>query len=293
MPTQDTLYTPPRGVLADPSRIDYAAMAGPAQGATEWKPLEQELSAGRLSRMLSSGSPYLEAARTKAAQASNQRGLLNSSMGVQAGEQAAIEAAQPFATTDAGILAQAGQFNAGARNTFATAANDYSRTSALTRGTQMADALKQQRDLELQGAQLGLQREQLAQQGAQTQADIDIRRQQLAQQGQQFTEQQRAALSERTASMRQAAQNSIELIERDPNVSGDAKAAAINNILQVAEANIQETVRLSGIALPEAWPSWLSTYRRPGAPQPAPAAPVSNPYVPPPSTEGYGGGGGE
>lgn len=292
-----TTYTPPKtsGVLDELSRIDYSAMAGTPQQATSWTPLEEELSAGRLAKMLSSGSPYLEAARTKAAQASNARGLLNSSMGVQAGEQAAIEAAQPFATTDAGILANAGQYNANARNQFATAANEFARTSALTRGTQMAEALGQQRTLELQGAQLGLQGEQLAQQGRLADAEMEIKRQQLAneqtqlaQQGQQFTAQQRAALSERVLSLRQAAQNSMELIERDPNVSGEAKEAAINNILQVAEANIQETIKLSGIDLPAAWPTYLATYRRPGAtvaPAPAPA-----PYVPPPTVDTYTGG---
>ena len=44
----------------------------------------------QLSRVLSSEGPLLTQARTRAKQASNRRGLLNSSIAVQAGEEAAL-----------------------------------------------------------------------------------------------------------------------------------------------------------------------------------------------------------
>ena len=45
--------------------------------------------AGQLEGLLASDSPLITSARTRAAQSANRRGLLNSSMAVQAGEQAA------------------------------------------------------------------------------------------------------------------------------------------------------------------------------------------------------------
>ena len=87
-----------------------------------------ETVAGQLESLLSSGSPYLEQARTGAAQTANARGLLNTSMAAGAGEAAAIDRALPIATADAttygtaarenqGYTNTAGQFNAAAKNT--------------------------------------------------------------------------------------------------------------------------------------------------------------------------------
>ncbi len=55
----------------------------------------------RLGGLLTSGSPYLESAKSRAQQEANARGLLNSTMAATAGEKAAIEAALPIATQDA------------------------------------------------------------------------------------------------------------------------------------------------------------------------------------------------
>lgn len=82
--------------------------------------------AGRVNSLTSSGSPLLEAARTRAAQNANARGLRNSSMAVQSGEQAVIETATPIAQADASLFQnqqlanqsaknQADQFNANIR----------------------------------------------------------------------------------------------------------------------------------------------------------------------------------
>lgn len=82
--------------------------------------------AGRVNSLTSSGSPLLEAARTRAAQGANARGLRNSSMAVQSGEQAVIETATPIAQADASLFQnqqlanqsaknQADQFNANIR----------------------------------------------------------------------------------------------------------------------------------------------------------------------------------
>lgn len=69
---------------------------------------------GRLTSLLEKDNPYLVGARTRAAQTSNARGLLNTSIAAGAGESAAIESALPIAQQDAqyyqsqGLQAQQG-----------------------------------------------------------------------------------------------------------------------------------------------------------------------------------------
>lgn len=72
--------------------------------------------AGRVNTLTSSGSPLFETARTKAAQASAKRGLTNSTLGVQAGEQAVIETATPIASADASLYQQQQLTNQNAQN---------------------------------------------------------------------------------------------------------------------------------------------------------------------------------
>ena len=58
---------------------------------------------GRLKGLLSSRSPYMQRARTRATQLANRRGLMSSSIAAGAGEAAAIDAALPIAQADAAI----------------------------------------------------------------------------------------------------------------------------------------------------------------------------------------------
>lgn len=58
---------------------------------------------GRTAELLKSGNPLLEQAKTNALQSANARGLLNSSIGVEAGEQAVLNQAENIATKDAAI----------------------------------------------------------------------------------------------------------------------------------------------------------------------------------------------
>jgi hypothetical protein len=60
----------------------------------------------QLTSVLDTNSPLVTRARTGAAQESNRRGLLNSSIGVQAGEAAALDVALPIASQQAGQIHQ-------------------------------------------------------------------------------------------------------------------------------------------------------------------------------------------
>lgn len=65
-----------------------------------FKPEDESVS-GRVTNLMSQSNPLMQQARTQGAQAANRRGLLNSSMGVQAGQAAAYGAALPIASQEA------------------------------------------------------------------------------------------------------------------------------------------------------------------------------------------------
>lgn len=156
---------------------------------------DTETTAGQLNKLLTSGNPYIESAKSAASDFSNSRGLLNSSMAATAGEKAAIDSAIPIAQSDAGVYGTAatqnqqaqnaaGQFNAGAVNTSnqATANAANTATQQATTGTQQQQAIAstgtQQRQTQTEAGQIqsGLQTQQgniasglSAQQATQTQ----------------------------------------------------------------------------------------------------------------------------
>lgn len=96
----------------------YDAATGQAKTseANQWTVDNNQLVSGQMNALLDQNSTYLQRARTQSAQAANARGLINSSMGVQAGEAAAIDAALPIAQGDAQVHGQSAQFNAQAKN---------------------------------------------------------------------------------------------------------------------------------------------------------------------------------
>lgn len=69
----------------------------------------QETVAGQMEGLLSKESPLVKMSRTKAKEDANKRGLLNTSMAVQAGEAAAYQSALPIAQQDAQTAATSGQ----------------------------------------------------------------------------------------------------------------------------------------------------------------------------------------
>src|SRR3990167_22650 len=73
---------------------------------------------GQVEGIIAKDSPLMQLAGTRAKQAANSRGLLNSSMAVQAGEAAVIDAAMPMATQDANTFTRNKELNQAAENTF-------------------------------------------------------------------------------------------------------------------------------------------------------------------------------
>lgn len=75
---------------------------------------------GQVNRVLDSNSPLLERERAIAAEVANRRGLLNSTMAVQAGEAAVMDKALQIANPDAQAHQQASRDNMQAMNTAST-----------------------------------------------------------------------------------------------------------------------------------------------------------------------------
>ena len=86
---------------------------------------------GQLNNIMTSGNPILERAKTRAAQAANKRGLLNTSMGVQAGQEAMLTAATPLAQQDAATFNNQGLTNQTVQNQFNRDSNEYVRQRGL------------------------------------------------------------------------------------------------------------------------------------------------------------------
>lgn len=105
--------------------------------------------ANNVDTLIDKNSPLMQGARTRAAQESNQRGLINSSMGVQAGEMAAYSAALPIAQADASTAANFGLKEMSGKQESALAGQSGLINSALTSQKQRGDVALQ----ELRGTQ--------------------------------------------------------------------------------------------------------------------------------------------
>lgn len=88
------------------------------QGPTGWNVAPNQTVQSQLEQVIAADSPLMQQARTRALQQANQRGLLNSSMAVTAGQSAVLDAATPIAQQDASTYSDAARFNADATNTF-------------------------------------------------------------------------------------------------------------------------------------------------------------------------------
>ena len=89
---------------------------------TNWNVTPEQTVQGQIGGIINSNSPLRDRANARSMEAANSKGLINSSMAVQAGEAALYDAALPIAQQDAATQAQAAQFNVGTSSQFALAA---------------------------------------------------------------------------------------------------------------------------------------------------------------------------
>jgi hypothetical protein len=107
------------GMLGDWYTQYMQSGAAPASQATttDWNVANNQTVQGQVADITKADGVLMQQAATRANQQSSGRGLLNSSLGVQAGQAALYDAAMPMAMQDAGTFADAAKTNAGERNT--------------------------------------------------------------------------------------------------------------------------------------------------------------------------------
>lgn len=132
---------------ANPSAPPYAE-TGPVTGPTPWDVAPNQTVASQLEQILKTDSPLMQQARTRALQRMNANGTVNSAMANSAAESAMIDAAMPIATQDASTFASAGEFNAGASNTFGRDANQFTREQQMANFNLSANDWANQRALD-------------------------------------------------------------------------------------------------------------------------------------------------
>jgi hypothetical protein len=210
--------------------------------------------AGRVNSITNSASPLMQTARTKAAQASSNRGLLNSSLGVQAGEQAVIETATPIASADAQLFQQQNLANQQAKNT-ANIQNANNNIAANTRGLEL-DVNQGQfsQNLAEQARQFDATRAdnarmfdaELGQKAALAKMDVDSRIKLAEIEAKYKNEiQDSANISNAWGTTMQG----IAAIQTDPNLDETTKAALINNNLQSFQSYSNFWKKLTGGAI--------------------------------------------
>ena len=112
VPTAPATAQQPAGMLAMGQQSPQAAQATP----TQWTPGANSFVSNQVNKLTAAGSPLIDQSTTMAKQQVAERGLLNSTMGITAGLDAAYRTALPIAQQDAKTDATAGQFNTEAAN---------------------------------------------------------------------------------------------------------------------------------------------------------------------------------
>ena len=180
-----------------------------------------ETVSGQLDKLMAADSPVLQRARAGAAGVANSRGLLNSSMGVQAGEAAVLDAALPIASADAGVQNLAARENQAATNTALQVGADSTNKASLVN----ADAASQY-------ALQGLRGEQ-----ATNLANIEANYKSLIQ-----TNQSAAVAFD-------SATKAIAAIMADTYTSQAQKQAAVDTITQLLQSNLNVAGAIGNVDL--------------------------------------------
>lgn len=289
-------------------------MAYDANG--NWVPESASVS-DRVTGLISKDSSFIQRAKTEAKQQANKRGLLNSSIAVQAGEEAAQKAALPIAAQEAQQIQQSNlskqddyqqeQRNI-AQRTFQAAESEAERTSRSelqaeqiasqesegaaereTRQGLLTQELKSREDIaaadrKLQEAGIA-SNEKIAELDAQTR----VRLSNLSAETQQYVAQLQVQGSERQKATEAVVNLSAQYadiftrIQNDPNIPADARSKSLEHIAALRDSNFAMIQRLYTFPIEWSSPQYgggtppITTGGGPGAAAPAAPAPAVEP----------------
>lgn len=147
VPTSHPSYpaTPPtaadtgRQVVADNAVVDPTKQSASGVSAVTGSVDQPTMTVqGQLEQLLASDSPLMQQARASAMKEANSRGLVNSSMAAQSGEEAAISSALPIAQQDASTYFQQQGQNLAAENVVAQGTQQFENQQSLADYNQQA-----------------------------------------------------------------------------------------------------------------------------------------------------------
>ncbi|MGZ5648754.1 MAG: hypothetical protein ACXWG8_00340 [Usitatibacter sp.] len=132
-----------RTMVSDNAVTNPVKEAASNIGATMGSVSDNMTVQGQLEKLLDKDSPLMQQARSRALIEANNRGLINSSMAQQAGEEAAIQSALPIAQQDANTFTTVAGKNQDASNSFSMADKNFENTQSLTDFQQQAQRAAQ------------------------------------------------------------------------------------------------------------------------------------------------------
>lgn len=260
----DPSYTNPAAQVSGAGLINPAAPAAQAQAtpatATGYAPTlgtvnqPTDTVQGQIGGIIAADSPLMQQAHRRAMEKANSRGLLNSSIAVQAGESALYDAALPIAQADAATHSQqrlanqnvenaASQFGAAAANqasqTNATLGTDVSQRNAAAANTLQLTAMDQAFKTAIANtdAQNRVLMQQLGDVTKTTLANIEADFKTLMQTSASATDMYRQGM------------DAISKVVADTNMNAQAKAAAINGYLGWLKNGMNLVASINGVDL--------------------------------------------
>lgn len=197
----------------------------------------------RLAGILQPGSPLMTQARTKGYEAANARGLLNSSMGAEAGENAVMNAALPIAAQDASQASAAELSRQGFEQSTGLTGQQIAGNIAVTGMNNTSQQL-------ISANQLQAQRDiaALDETTKMNIAGLDIAsQQQIA--GMNVTSADRAHAMAAAAAVQSSYQSMFQSIISNPNIPADVRQAYLTQAAKVGDSNMHLIEQLYGVEL--------------------------------------------
>lgn len=220
-----------------PTAASYTASQGQA---TAYQVPQSATVASQINDIIASGSPLMQQAQAKANETMNARGLMNSSMGITAGETGLLNAAMPIAQQDAQTYANAATKTGDAVNSM-TQFNTGQTNTALGANTTQQNSLTQTRmnnesALQIQALQNKGNLDNIYAQGT-----VNVQLQQLSDNNKLLLQSSAGA-----ASLYSQALQQMSTISTNPDLDGNQKSQALNNAMQALNDGLHVQSVISG-----------------------------------------------
>ena len=243
-PPTTTASTPPLQPIAPVA--GYTAATGQAgtsaatgYQSTPYTVADEGLVQSRIKSLVAEDSPLMQQARTRAAQEMNARGLVNSSLGIQAGQQAVISNAMPIAQSDAQSINAAMTNTANARNT-ASQFNASAENAASSLNAQLLTTMNQANA----NSQNAAMNQTAVAANARSLAFIDNNSKQSLATLQAQNQQLLQANANASSMFGQVVQN-ISAISQNPQLNDSAKRLAIDSQLNLLNEGLRASAEIS------------------------------------------------